>query len=708
MRTLLVVAAACLLAVLVLFCCRGDDAGPSASRTPSAAAPGVAEPAQAEVSSEANESAAAPAQREAVGPGTADRGKPATPSATELWGRVVDAGSKGPIGDVEVELLHRDADEFWNLDMQHGEQVASVARARTDVDGRFRFDVVRARPHRLRVQAAGYATVTVPGRVGGSEVLIELTGGATVTGTVKSGERLLADMDVRIAVQGESSELARARTDAGGAFRCVGLPPAKVYVQVSSPMFEEEWKQLEIEAGKQHHVAVEMKPGKTLRGRVVEATTGTPIVDAAVAASWTFKRAVRTDVEGRFQLAGLADDGYLMCHVRAVGYASAMVNVGGKLGDECVVRLLQGGEVVGRVVDGSGAPVAVAYVAVGASFMAVPGMQDSDWVTASVGPDGRFRALGLRIDQHYWLLARAPGFGTRVYALARMLSSGERLDVGDVVLRPAGGIEGRAVDDAGDPIAGASMHVSGLNTDSRSWLAGGEPTRVTQFESRSVPTDAAGVFRFAGLAAGRYEVRARAPWGREVTLPVDVVDGALQEGLLLTVPRGKAITGKLLLASGQPLGELAADMWFQASDDQGDSNSARITADGGFRIEGLSGAAYTLTMLRGPQGFVLAPLRGVVPGGPPMQLVLEIASFVAGSVVDQAGKPMPAQVYATSSDDQGALMHATDDQGRFRIEVPASFRGAVVAHPKGDWHIRGEVTEVAAGQSELVITIRKP
>ncbi len=707
MRLLLVAMGVCLLALLSWFLLLGGDMEPQAPQftleSQSAAValePGDLASAPTELAASASRQAAAAVEPKAT--------RPAQPSPTELWGRVIDAQSKAPVANADIELLHCEADEFWNLDLQYGKRVTTLGRTQSDADGRFLFDVVRrAHPHRLRVQAAGYATVTVPDNMGGNDVTIELSSGASVTGIVKCDERLLADIDVRIVVKGSAIELAQTRTDADGVFRCQGLPPARAILQVSSPEFEEVWKQLDIEAGLVHQITIEMKAGKALRGRVVEATTGRPIAGAEVATSWTFKRAVSTDTMGRFLLKGLRDSDYLMCHVRAPGYASVRQSVSGKLDEECEIRLVQGGAVAGRVVDESGKPVPSAYVAVAADFAEQPGIQGCDWIPASMDNDGRFQVVSLLVDQHYWLLARAAGFGTRVYALPHIVGSGERLDLGDVVLRAAGGIEGRVVDENGTTIPRASVSLSGCNDDSKSWLASGEPTRVFQFEMRHSSTDALGVFRFAGLAAGQYSLRAEASWGSEVTQIVGVADGAQQEGILLTIPRGKAISGTVELPSGEPLGQLAAETWLQLIDDRGGYRTCQIAADGAFRVEGLSDQAYTLSMPHPPEGFQLVSMKEIMPGGPPLRLVLEHASFVAGRVIDQDGKPLRAQVYVYSLEIGGVPLDETDDQGQFRIEVPAAFRGTVVARAPDDASYKGQVTDVRAGQSDLVITLAK-
>lgn len=420
----------------------------------------------------------------------------------ELWGRVVTAAEGRPVANAEVELLQRDADEFWNLDLEYGKQITTLERTRSDADGRFAFSVARARVHRLRVRAVGFAPTTLLHLVGGSEVLVRLAPGAIVEGTVREQGtgRLLPGVSVRVVVRGESVELAAARTAADGSFRFADLQPARVFVQVRPVAWATpSWGSLQLVSGHLHRLEFELARGRTLRGRVTDAATERPIAGCELSDSWTFKRLVRSGSDGRYELHGFGVRGALF--VRAAGYAR-QVRVVPSAAEQLDFALRRGGRLRGRFVDGQGTPHGDVYAAVGASFMVRPGVQDADWQRAEVGGDGRFEVSGLDSRLRYALYARGRGLGTRVYLLPAEVHEGEPFELGDIVLRPAGGLEGRLLDKEGQPgkPAGAMPGSRALRDDTRAAFPDldASPTKAWLVTYRDDPQVAPWFHRFLG------------------------------------------------------------------------------------------------------------------------------------------------------------------------------------------------------------------
>jgi hypothetical protein len=105
----------------------------------------------------------------------------------------------------------------------------------------------------------------------------------------------------------------------------------------------------------------------------------------------------------------------------------------------------------------------------------------------------------------------------------------------------------------------------------------------------------------------------------------------------------------------------------------------------------------------------MAACVGVRAGTTGLKLLLEPAAVITGRVVDEAGKPVEARVWASADGvEAGSTLLPTDAEGRFRLEVHPAFRGKVGATIKDQWHRRGELPGVVAGQTDIVISLQAP
>jgi protocatechuate 3,4-dioxygenase beta subunit len=633
----------------------------------------------------------------------------------ELWGRVVTAGDLRPVAGAEVELIHRDADDFWNLDLEYGEQKTSLATTHADAEGRFLFRVPRARPHRLRVFAVGYAERTVLACTGGAEIVVELAPGAVVEGVVKEqGGAPVGGVAVRIAVRGESVELAKGTTAPDGTFRFGGLEACRVHVQVCSPRHPEKWEDLEIQADRTNRVEVLLEPGRVVRGRVSDAATGAPIAGAEIASSWTFKNPVRSGADGSYRLAGVEQQRAKL-YVQAQGYARATRTLASNEKEPVADFLLQrGGAVRGRFVDGEGKPPRGAYAAAAAKYTMSPGYVHTDWRRAAIEVDGTFFAGGLDPQHWHMLYVRCAGFGIRVYDIGRKIGDGEVVDLGDIVLRPAGGLEGRVTDGDGKPVPGVTVGVRGKNSDWSRWsgkdLAGAESRVVDQFAARSARAGPDGVFRFTNLAAGTYDVNVRIP-GRQDDVRAGsfaVADGMVRDDVVIVVDRGLSISGAVSIPA-QAAGIVRGLRVRAYAPKSHKGEFARVLPDGSFEVAWLQPGSYVLSAYDPPSGWTITPRRGVEAGAHDVRLVLEPAMTIEGRVVDAQGRPARARLALWWKDAiaNSSRLYSTDEQGNFRLEVPPSFFGRLTAQHVDAMMGPGAVAEdVVAGTRDLVLTLK--
>lgn len=638
----------------------------------------------------------------------------------DLWGRIVAAADGAPVVGAEVVLEHRDADEMTSIDLEHGKRVDVLGTVRSDAEGRFQFRVARALQHRLLVRAAGFATRREAKCTGGSEFVVRLDRASFVDGTVRSKDGTpLGDVLVEASRQGSTGSGESTRTAPDGSFFLGGLGSRPTYVIVSPKgMLAPNWELVELAPGQGKRLDFTVEPGRIARGVVRDAESKASIVGALVSNSWTMEDSVTTAADGSYEFRGFGAGQSL--YVRADGYADEAQPVVNK--EDVVVvdfALVRGDDVTGRVVDPTGRAIAGTYVAAAADQVLRSGYHHTHWRPAFVAADGRFRIRGLgRTFQHvngiqnwhqWQLLVRAPGHGTRVLALpVRQLAPGD-LDVGSVVLQPQALLEGRVVDPEGRPVVRAEVTLQGAANGIGLLLAPGAtaPEPQTHFGQRQTFTTADGTFRFAGLGGGSYRLRAQ-PDGKQWDIeggPYELVDGAIFTAPDLVADPGLVIQGTLRLAGRR---ELPAGSRFTiyAHGEQSEQQSAKVAADGAFRIERLDPGTYVLSVLDVPKGFAMAPRPGVAAGTKDLELTLAIAATIEGRVVGP--KDQPVRGMRVNFWPEGVVFGhgvTTDAEGKFRLEVAPGVTGKVSAQDPDNMFRQVHQVNVTAGARELVLKL---
>jgi hypothetical protein len=212
------------------------------------------------------------------------------------------------------------------------------------------------------------------------------------------------------------------------------------------------------------------------------------------------------------------------------------------------------------------------------------------------------------------------------------------------------GIGGVVVDDAGSPVAGASVKAQREGT----W---GPPAwgRLT--------TEADGSFFLCGLEMARFTIIARreGPF-QEVSAPCEIG----QHDLRLVLPRGARVTGTVLGPDGQPAGaRLALEL---RDDPDGVPRAAtRYTREGPFELR-LVPAGILEIVASSDEHLDSDPLVVELDGQTPVEgLVLRLlpGGTIAGVVVDTTGAPWPgASVRAVADPGEGEAILWWGDQGR--------------------------------------------
>jgi protocatechuate 3,4-dioxygenase beta subunit len=537
--------------------------------------------------------------------------------------------------------------------------------------------------------------------------------------------------------------VAQTRADETGSFVLEGLEEGTFFLEaVSARSFSADWTRASVSAKEAAPpVVLEVEIGARVVGRVLGRDG--PVAGATVELrpgpanfleffrERTYRwREARTDGEGRFAIDGVPPGEGLLLTARAGEYAPTHVrNLEARAGEDTAieVRLSRGGAVAGRVLDGSGSPMAGAEVRV--APVGIEDMLEADSFAsapATANEKGAYRVSGLPVG----LVEIAASAEGRPPTLRRGVRIREdRTTEGiDLVLEEGHAIAGCVVDGSGGPIAGAEVRAETFEPRFFSILA---PHMLGRNVARS---DASGRFRIAGLTGGDHALvasatgfgRARVPGVRAdredvrvVLEPVGsiagiVLDRESAEPLARFTVRARPTRRDSTDGGGPRLGR-GGPSPFGGRGPEGASVSRTFEAgDGKFALDGVPPGTVAVTV--SAEGFSEERLEGVVvpPGATAKGLIARLGKggTIRGLVLrGQDGSPVPgARVsaskggepfagFATSVGLRGSGVES-DAEGRFEVRnlAPGLYR-LLASHAE---LARGEVPEVDVGEGSVV------
>ena len=537
-----------------------------------------------------------------------------------------------------------------------------------------------------------------------------------------------------------------ATTKADGRFRIEGLPPVAQSLTVRRGSLA--WASWTAWLPHERSLTIRLPAGgMAVAGNVLDAATGEPVAGASVGiAVETFepqplamgpagpaaRAGAVTGGDGTFRIEGLPHGRLSHATCRAEGYLPwpdplRTPPVPNPVPTECTaalyIRMVRGGVVTGTVTDPEGKPVGGANVVTWSRVEATGRFGSTDTVVS--GPDGTYRSGPVPPGEAVLLVHPAPPWrglhqeGLPIFLydfpgpphVFTVAAGVEALH--DVRLaRGSGTVEGTVFDDAGMPVAGASV---GVQFGPGFFGGGGLP-------ATSAPD---GTFRVEAVAPGKgLRVWGSLPGGGTgSSSPFDLEEGGTAGGQVVVLLPTITLAGRVTRSDGAPV--RGAALYLLAGGDGGQAlwsaldrlSPLPVLADGTFRIEGVRSGPWILAATAegcAPawSGLIQPSGRGtpkgviVMDGREDLSLVLEPAAPLRGRVRDPAGMPVAgARVWAERAGTfegpgGGFPPSVTGVDGGFILEgLPA---GPVRLHVRRE----GETTvDAVAGGEDVEVTL---
>ncbi len=269
-------------------------------------------------------------------------------------------------------------------------------------------------------------------------------------------------------------------------------------------------------------------------------------------------------------------------------------------------------------------------------------------------------------------------------------------------------------------------------------VSANEKGRWFGFDDKSVrnaTTPADGSFELVGVAVGKLDVKVACEgWLAEKSEKLDVVDGAVIEGVALVLGRGASISGTLHWPDGRPAEGVEVEVSFDRTHMggmgafgmlKGAKGETKVDASGRFEVVGLGSGPFVVEAksltpedekelgpkksseedLRDPTTGIRLPRKGigdarrarehraradsVKPGTKDLALVLRPPTGVRGRVVDSTGAPVTAFKVEANGVGKGMLANLGQEEVRESFEAESGEFLLTGLH-SGEWKLHVE------------------
>jgi protocatechuate 3,4-dioxygenase beta subunit len=525
--------------------------------------------------------------------------------------------------------------------------------------------------------AAGVAALSLAlcGQAGAQKSVARAAPPPRIEGTVRDAAGKAIEKALVLARPATGDPAARTlsvRTDASGRFVLDVPRPGPYYLRVEAPGLAPHT--VERQSVPAAALAVTLRKGGAIEG-VVRDGRGKPVAGARVDARVGLRPGTllaepdagrvraTTDAKGAFRLEGLATTGHSVI-ATAPGAGGARRD-GVTPGARIELYLVSGASVRGIVRGPDRRPLA------GASVLVEPDAYGGAGASVErTDAAGVFQVWGLRPGAWHAIAAH-PDFAPAVAPVFLERNAEQRVEL---TLGAPARLRGRLVDAEERPVHGALalQEVEGqVVAQSLGQMLRAESDAQGRFTIERVPRAALAL----GVTAARF--LSRRVEATPDSAELDLGDVVLDSGL--------AIRGRVRDQAGQAIADAQVRGGLMGMGPMRSRVEGSSAADGTFVLAGAEPGLYSLSVEAA--GFATATTQASA-GGEPIELTLERAGSITGTVVDEKGAPVAAfGVTATPVEEKGAWRAASGEgsEGRFELTDVAA----------GDWVLRVKATDKA-------------
>jgi len=643
------------------------------------------------------------------------------PRGARIEGRVLDRATQQPVTDFTVGLPTRSQ-----------RMVPAEPRAEKTIhadDGSYAIDNVPPGTVDLVVRAAGYVSgtrgdITAEDGKTVTGIDIQLDRGAAISGRVTAGGTPVAGADVRPASQRMapmmsqqiSASGAGATTDGDGFYKLDGIAEGDRLIEFHKQGFVTAQKPVQVKAGNDVHLDVELDPGKELRGRVVD-RSGSGIAGANISASGAGERRAGpmavTDGDGMFVLSGLTEGKYEVSARKEGMVSGDAIDVDLPQTRPLTLTLDAGATINGRV---SGIPAEqlpqVIVTASGGTSRNQTTADASGNFTLPGFPDGQVRVDAILTAGGQRRMApsktiviengAAPtvelNFEEGITVSGRVTKGGAPVSNGSVSFIPIGGRPAPARSTPGVSPGVVGGVVSGTISS-----PGADPAR--QFVNAMIGSD--GTYIAAGLSIGDYSVRvSTSGMTMYQTRYTAAASGTFDIDIHGATLRGRVVDAK----SNAPLSDARVMLTSRLPA----NGSAATDSDGRFVIDSLTDASYDLQVNR--EQYATTSQKVVIANGSvaDVEVRMEQTPAITIRVTDSAtGQPVDANVMIQEASGSFRGQATRVESGVFRAWLqPGSYSAAVNARgyvlKTQNFTTPADVTVTLVRAGALLIRARTP